>query len=96
MGRAVVFRGMALNDGFDPRSLVAPALRAAPRRLSEGMSKRPESPANKTSRDDRLRAALRANLARRKAQSRARAADSDAQGDEAADNDSAAEPNQEN
>ena len=65
------------------------------------MSKQPDSPANKNSRDDRLRAALRANLARRKAQSRARAVEGDGQtedgqADETAENDSANQPNQEN
>lgn len=39
------------------------------------MSKRPQSSTEKSSRDERLRAALRANLARRKAQGRARAAE---------------------
>ncbi|MDF3606228.1 hypothetical protein PE067_08840 [Paracoccus sp. DMF-8] len=39
------------------------------------MSKRPTSSTDAASREDRLRAALRANLARRKAQGRARAID---------------------
>ena len=39
------------------------------------MTERPDDPSKPTSRDERLRAALRANLQRRKAQARARAAD---------------------
>ncbi|WP_165455804.1 hypothetical protein [Paracoccus subflavus] len=39
------------------------------------MSERPDDTQKRTTREDRLRAALRANLQRRKAQVRARAAD---------------------
>ena len=39
------------------------------------MTKRPNSKSDKNSREDRLKAALRANLNRRKTQGRARAAD---------------------
>lgn len=54
--------------------------------LTEGMSKRPDHSASQSSRDERLRAALRANLARRKAQVRARSAtDKQADDNEATD-----------
>ncbi len=43
------------------------------------MNKAPRSPSDSDSRDARLKAALRANLARRKAQARARATGDEAQ-----------------
>ncbi|WP_041527117.1 hypothetical protein [Paracoccus aminophilus] len=66
------------------------------------MSKRPDSPTDKSKREDRLKAALRANLNRRKAQDRARAADPDWRSDESGegqaahlDDESTAPPKQE-
>lgn len=66
------------------------------KRLTEDMSKRPLSGAAASSRDERLRAALRENLARRKAQGRARAAESEQQKAEQGEGaDSNGPPNQE-